>query len=241
MNDIQKNNIGWFLIVLLIISHVAINNIIFLRINKHEGDNNAKEITDNFKALLNDNQSRLEKKIFNFKKSLYISRNQTGDCDLRFKNLAKLLLSVIKMKNSLLQEIKFDSQISIIQPLVLDLNDQDIENAVNKLEGIKEINTIYELKSSFEKAVDATNYNNSTLFKKITSNWIKIKNKNDPLRVKWIKIEDAINSHDWHSIDTIVSTLTHSEFKPWINKLNNSILAYKNISIIYDRLLQYIS
>jgi len=145
------------------------------------------------------------------------------------------------MKNSLLQEIKFDSQISIIQPLVLDLNDQDIENAVNKLEGIKEINTIYELKSSFEKAVDATNYNNSTLFKKITSNWIKIKNKNDPLRVKWIKIEDAINSHDWHSIDTIVSTLTHSEFKPWINKLNNSILAYKNISIIYDRLLQYIS
>lgn len=241
MNDMQKNNIGWFLVVLLIISHVAINNVIFLRINKHESENNAKEITDNFKALLNNNQSRLEKKIFDFKKSLYISHNQTGDCDLRFKNLAKLLLSVIKMKNSLLQEIKFDNQITTIKPLVSDLNDQDIENAVNKLEGIKEINTIYDLKSSFEEAVDATHYNNSTLFKKITSNWIKIKNKNDPLKVKWIKIEDAINSHDWHSIDTIVSTLTHSEFKPWINKLNNSILAYKNISVIYDSLLQYTS
>lgn len=241
MNDIQKNNIGWFLIVLLIISHIVINNVIFLRINKHECEDNAKEITDNFKALLSDNQFRLEKKILDLKKSLYISHNQTGDCDLRFKNLTKLLLSVIKMKNSLLQEIKFDNQIPTIQPLVLDLNDQDIENAVNKLEGIKEINTIYELKSSFEKAVDASRYNNSTLFKKITSNWIKIKNKNDPLRVKWIKIEDAINSHDWRSIDTVVSTLTHSEFKPWINKLNNSILAYKNISIILNRLLQYIS
>ncbi|VVC31023.1 Hypothetical protein CINCED_3A002981 [Cinara cedri] len=141
------------------------------------------------------------------------------------------------MNNSLLQEIKFDNQIPAIQTLVLDLNDRDIENAVNRLEGIKEINTIYELKLSFEKAVDATNYSNSTLFKKITSNWIKIKNKNDPLRVKWIKIENAITSRDWHSIETTVSTLTQSEFKPWINKLNNSILAYKNISIILDHLL----
>lgn len=243
MNNIQKNHIGWLLIVLIVIIHVAVNNIVFLRINKQESENNINalsEIIDDFKVLLDNNQSRLEKKIFDFKKSLHIQYNQADNCDLRYKNLAKLLLSVVKMKNSLLKEAKFDNQIPIIKTLVSDLNDQDIENALNELESIQKIDTINELKVSFEKAVDAVEYSNSTLFKKFISNWIKIKNKNDLLRVKWSEVEDSINAYDWHSMNNTISNLTHSEFKLWVTKLNNFVSAYRNILIIYNHLLQYI-
>ncbi|WCR53564.1 MAG: hypothetical protein PG981_000586 [Wolbachia endosymbiont of Ctenocephalides orientis wCori] len=167
--------------------------------------------------------------------------DQTGDGSSRYKNLAKLLLHVVKMKNSLLQEKTFDNHINTIKPLISEFDDPEIENQINELENLKDISTLYELSSSFEKIVDDINYSQSTMFQKIISSWIKIKNKNNPLIVKFAEIEESINDKDWQSALAEISNLTHSEFKPWINKLNGFILASKNISIIYDHLLQHIS
>jgi hypothetical protein len=77
--------------------------------------------------------------------------------------------------------------------------------------------------------------------KKIISNWIRIQDKNDTLRAKFAEIEESINDNDWQNITVTVSNLTHSEFKPWLNKLNGFIVASKNISTMYHHLLQYIS
>ncbi|WP_253300147.1 hypothetical protein [Wolbachia endosymbiont of Chironomus riparius] len=243
MNDIQKS-IAWFLIVLLIISHVLVNNIAFLKMHKQENANNIKALSESIedlKILLDYNQSRLEKKVFDFRKALGIQSNQTENCDIRYKDLARLLLLVIKMKNSLLQEIKFDDHINEVKSLIIKLNDQDIEETINVLENVKEVYSLYELKLYFEKTVDIINYNQSTLLQKIITNWIKVKNKNDPFRAKWIEIEDSINQNNWQNVDIIVSNLTNSEFKQWLNKLNNFISTYKNILIIYNHLLYYIS
>ncbi|NSM56969.1 hypothetical protein HET73_06635 [Wolbachia endosymbiont of Atemnus politus] len=243
MNDIQRQYIGWALIVLLFASYITINNIVFLKINQRESGNNIKVLTENIddlKMLLEVNQSRIEKKIFDLKRSLHTQCEQ-GDGSSRHKNLAKLLLFVIKMKNSLLQEAKFDNHINAMKPLISELDDPEIENAVSELENLKEVDTLRELKFSFEKTIDTVDYNKSTLFQKVISNWVKIKDKNDPLRVKLAEIEESINDNDWQSIATTVGDLTHPEFKQWINKLNGFIVASKNISIIYHHLLQYIS
>ncbi|BAP00352.1 hypothetical protein [Wolbachia endosymbiont of Cimex lectularius] len=243
MNDTQQKCIGWFLIVLLFVSYITINNIVFLKINQQESEDNIKVLTENIdelKMLLEVNQSRIEKKMFELKRNLHTQCEQ-GDGSSRHKNLAKLLLLVIKMKNSLLQEARFDNHINSIKPLISELDDPEIENAVSELESLKEINTLHELKLSFEKTIAVIDYNKSTFFKRIISNWIKVKDKNDPLRVKLAEIEESINDNDWQSIATTIGDLTHPEFKPWLSKLNGFIVASKNISIIYHHLLQYIS
>ncbi|MDN5247825.1 MAG: hypothetical protein QWI36_01655 [Wolbachia endosymbiont of Tyrophagus putrescentiae] len=238
MNEIQKNYIGWFLIALLVIGH---NNIMFLRMDKQENEDNIKALSESmedFKVLLDSSQSRLEKRIFDFKKSSF---NYTGDCDTKYKKLAKLLLLTVKMKSSLLQEARFDNHISEMKSLIIDLGDQDIEDAVQILGNIKEINSLPELRLSFEKIIDTISYNKSSLFKRITANWIRVKNKNDPLRIKWSEIEDSINDHDWQGITAVVDNLTDAEFKPWLSKLSDFVLAYNNILTVYNHLLQYIS
>lgn len=243
MNDTRKKCIGWFLIILLFVSHIAINNIIFFKINQQESENSINGLTekmDELRVLLEVNQSRVEKRIFDLKRNLHTQCEQ-GDGSLRHKNLAKLLLLVIKMKNSLLREAKFDNHINSIKPLISELDDPEIENAVNELENLKEVDTLHELKLSFEKNITVISYNKSTLLKKIISNWIKIDNQNDPLKVKFAEIEESISDNDWQSIATAISDLTYPEFKPWLNKLNDFIVAFKNTSIIYRHLLQYIS
>ncbi|MDG7055321.1 MAG: hypothetical protein LJD31_02090 [Wolbachia endosymbiont of Menacanthus eurysternus] len=243
MNDTQQKCIGWFLIVLLFVSYITINNIVFLKINQQESEDNIKVLTENIdelKMLLEVNQSRIEKKMFELKRNLHTQCEQ-GDGSSRHKNLAKLLLLVVKMKNSLLQEARFDNHINSIKPLISELDDPEIENAVSELESLKEVDTLHELKLSFEKTIVVIDYNKSTFFKRIISNWIKVKDKNDPLRVKLAEIEESINDNDWQSIATTIGDLTHPEFKPWLSKLNGFIVASKNISIIYHHLLQYIS
>ncbi|WP_265025868.1 hypothetical protein [Wolbachia endosymbiont (group A) of Bibio marci] len=243
MNDTQQKYIGWFLIVLLFTGYIAINNIIFFKINQQESENNVKilmEGVDELRMLLEVNQSRTEKRIFDLKRSQHTQCEQ-GDNNSRCKNLAKLLLLVVKMKDSLLREAKFDNHINSIKPLISELDDPEIENAMNELENVKEINTLHELKLSFEKTIAVINYNKSTLLKKIISNWIKVDDRNDPLRVKFAEIEESINDNDWQSIATTIGDLAHPEFKPWLNKLNGLIVASKNISTIYHHLLQYIS
>jgi hypothetical protein len=243
MNDTQQKYIGWFLIVLLFTGYITINNIIFLKIIQQESEDNINVLTekiDEFRMSLEVNQSRVEKKIFDLKRVLHTQCEQ-GDGSSRHKNLARLLLLVVKMKNSLLREAKFDNHINSIKPLISELDDPEIENAVNELESLKEVDTLRELKLSFEKTVAVINYNKSTLSKKIISNWIRIQDKNDPLRAKFAEIEESINDNDWQNITVTVSNLTHSEFKPWLNKLNGFIVASKNISTIYHHLLQYIS
>ncbi|MCM1002660.1 hypothetical protein, partial [Wolbachia pipientis] len=195
MNDTQQKCIGWFLIVLLFVSYITINNIVFLKINQQESENNIKVLTENIdelKMLLEVNQSRIEKKMFELKRNLHTQCEQ-GDGSSRHKNLAKLLLLVVKMKNSLLQEARFDNHINSIKPLISELDDPEIENAVSELESLKEVDTLYELKLSFEKTIAVIDYNKSTFFKRIISNWIKVKDKNDPLRVKLAEIEESIN------------------------------------------------
>ncbi|MGL9688568.1 MAG: hypothetical protein ACR5K6_02225 [Wolbachia sp.] len=243
MNDTQQKCIGWFLIVLLFVSYITINNIVFFKINQQESEDNIKVLTENIdelKMLLEVNQSRIEKKMFELKRNLHTQCEQ-GDGSSRHKNLAKLLLLVIKMKNSLLQEARFDNHINSIKPLISELDDPEIENAMSELESLKEINTLHELKLSFEKTIAVIDYNKSTFFKRIIANWIKVKDKNDPLRVKLAEIEESINDNDWQSIATTIGDLTHPEFKPWLSKSNGFIVASKNISIIYHHLLQYIS
>ncbi|WP_375316123.1 hypothetical protein [Wolbachia endosymbiont (group A) of Colletes cunicularius] len=243
MNDTQQKYIGWFLIVLLFTGYNTINNIIFLKISQQESEDNINvlaEKIDEFRMSLEVNQSRVEKKIFDLKRVLHTQCEQ-GDGSSRHKNLARLLLLVVKMKNSLLREAKFDNHINSIKPLISELDDPEIENAVNELESLKEVDTLRELKLSFEKTIAVINYNKSTLSKKIISNWIRIQDKNDPLRAKFAEIEESINDNDWQNITVTVSNLTHSEFKPWLNKLNGFIVASKNISTIYHHLLQYIS
>jgi hypothetical protein len=243
MNDTQQKCIGWFLIVLLFVSYITINNIVFLKINQQESEDNIKVLTENIdelKMLLEVNQSRIEKKMLELKRNLHTQCEQ-GDGSSRHKNLVKLLLLVVKMKNSLLQEARFDNHINSIKPLISELDDPEIENAVSELESLKEVNTLYELKLSFEKTIAIIDCNKSTFFKRIISNWIKVKDKNDPLRVKLAEIEESINDNDWQSIATTIGDLTHPEFKPWLSKLNGFIVASKNISIIYHHLLQYIS
>ncbi|WP_419215164.1 hypothetical protein [Wolbachia endosymbiont of Rhagoletis cingulata] len=243
MNDTQKRYIGWLLIILLFVSYITINNIIFFKINQQESENSIndlKEKMDELKMLLEVNQSRIEKRIFDLKRNLH-NQCEQGDGTSRYKNLAKLLLLVMKMKNSLLREVKFDNHINSIKPLISELDDPEIENAVNGLESLKEVNTLHELKLSFESTIAVINYNKSTLFKKIISNWIKIDDQNDPLKVKLAEIEELISDNDWQSIATAISDLTYPEFKPWLNKLNDFIVAFKNTSIIYRHLLQYIS
>jgi len=44
---------------------------------------------------------------------------------------------------------------------------------------------------------------------------------------------ELISDNDWQSIATAISDLTYPEFKPWLNKLNDFIVAFKNTSIIY--------
>ncbi|MDG7057232.1 MAG: hypothetical protein LKM43_03740 [Wolbachia endosymbiont of Penenirmus auritus] len=243
MNETQQKCIGWFLIMLLFVSYITINNIVFLKINQQESEDNIKVLTENIdelKMLLEVNQSRIEKKMFELKRSLHTQCEQ-GDGSSRHKNLAKLLLLVVKMKNSLLQEARFDNHINSIKPLISELDYPEIENAVSELESLKEVDTLHELKLSFEKTIAVIDYNKSTFFKRIISNWIKVKDKNDPLRVKLAEIEESINDNDWQSIATTIGDLTHPEFKPWLSKLNGFIVASKNISIIYHHLLQYIS
>lgn len=243
MNDTQQKYIGWFLIVLLFVSYATINNIIFLKVNQQESEGSINVLTekiDELKMLLEVNQSRVEKRIFDLKRNLHTQCEQ-GDGTSRHKNLAKLLLIVMEMKNSLLREVRFDNQINSIKPLISELDDPEIENAVNALESLKEVNTLHELKLSFESTIAVINYNKSTLFKKIISNWIKIDDQNDPLRLKLTEIEESINDNDWQSIATTIGDLTHPEFKLWLNKLNDFIVASKNTSTIYHHLLQYIS
>ncbi|QMV45783.1 hypothetical protein HC358_01415 [Wolbachia pipientis] len=243
MNDTQQKYIGWFLIILLFASYITINNIVFLKINQQKSDDNIKVLTENIdelKMVLEVNQSRTEKRIFDLKRSQHTQCEQ-GDNNSRCKNLVKLLLLVVKMKNSLLREAKFDNHINSIKPLISELDDLEIENAMNELENLKEINTLRELKLSFEKTINTIYYNKSTLSKKIISNWIKVDDRNDPLRIKFAEIEESINDNDWQSIATIIGDLAHPEFKPWLNKLNVFIAASKNISTIYHHLLQYIS
>ncbi|OCA06408.1 hypothetical protein [Wolbachia endosymbiont of Trichogramma pretiosum] len=243
MNDTRKKCIGWFLIVLLFASYITINNIIFFKINQQESEESVSVLTkkiDELRMLLEINQSRVEKRIFDLKRNLHTQCEQ-DDGSLRHKNLAKLLLLVIKMKNSLLRGAKFDNHINSIKPLISELDDPEIENAVNELENLKEVDTLRGLKLSFAKNMTAINYNKSNLFKKIISNWIKIDDRSDPLRLKLAEIEELISDNDWQNIATAISDLTYPEFKPWLNKLNGFIVAFKNTSIIYCHLLQHIS
>ncbi|QKX02997.1 hypothetical protein GOY07_02145 [Wolbachia endosymbiont of Litomosoides sigmodontis] len=244
MNNTQQKCIGWFLIILLFTSYITINNIVFFKVNQQEGENKIKVLTESInelRMLLEVNQSRIEKKIFDFKRSLFAQCEQIGNGSARYKNLAKLLLLVVKMKNSLLQGAKFDNHINSIKSLILELDDPEIENAVNELEGLKEIDTLHELSLSFEKTIASINYNKGTFFQKIISNWVKIRDKNDPLKAKFVEIEESVNNNDWQSAAAAVSSLTNPEFKLLLNKLNSFILASKNISIIHHHLLQYIS
>jgi hypothetical protein len=168
MNDTQQKYIGWFLIVLLFTGYITINNIIFLKIIQQESEDNINVLTekiDEFRMSLEVNQSRVEKKIFDLKRVLHTQCEQ-GDGSSRHENLARLLLLVVKMKNSLLREAKFDNHINSIKPLISELDDPEIENAVNELESLKEVDTLCELKLSFEKTIAVINYNKSTLSKK---------------------------------------------------------------------------
>ncbi|MGL9731405.1 MAG: hypothetical protein ACR5KX_01010, partial [Wolbachia sp.] len=88
MNDSQQKCIGWFLIVLLFVSYITINNIVFLKINQQESKDNIKVSTENIdelKMLLEVNQSRIEKKMFELKKNLHTQCEQ-GDGSSRHKN-----------------------------------------------------------------------------------------------------------------------------------------------------------
>ena len=244
MNDTQQKNIAWFLIILLFTGYITVNNIVFLRMNQQENESNMKALSesmDEFRMLLEVNQSRVEKKIFDLKKSMNTQCDQIGDGSSRYKNLAKLLLHVIKMKNSLWQRQTFDNHINMIKSLISEFDDPEIENAINELENLKEINTLYELRSSFEKIIDDIKYSQSTMFQRIISNWIKVKNKNDPLIAKFAAIEESISDNDWQSAFAEAGNLTNPEFKPWLSRLNGFVLASKNISIIYNHLLQHIS
>ncbi|MBV0899311.1 MAG: hypothetical protein KTV77_00815 [Wolbachia endosymbiont of Fragariocoptes setiger] len=229
MSEIQKSYIGCILIALLILGNTVINNVTLSKFV----DDKLKvllEAIDDLKILTDDNRSRLEKKIFDCNKCSDIKINVDS------KSFAKLLLLTTKMQNSLLNETKFDNQFHAIKPLIVGLTNHEIEDAVNELTNIKEVCTIVELQSFFEKIVNDIYYEEKNLAGKIISNWVKIKKKNDSLRSKWTDIRELIDENDWRGIDNISKNLTNSQFKLWVNKLNNFVLAYRNILVIHNYL-----
>ncbi|OEY86621.1 hypothetical protein BIY23_02875 [Wolbachia pipientis] len=229
MNDNQKNYIAWFVIILLAFS------CNFLKINNQ---NDTKALFDKIEILIKNNQVKLERKIAEFRRSL-----PTEPKEIKCKNLAKSLLLIVQMNNKLLNDVKFSdfrNYVNEIKLLTLECDSTEIENALHILENIEEIDTLNEVKLSFEHAIDRVHNNEYSLFKKIVSNWIKIHHKNDSMRTQWIEIEKLINIGNWQDVDIIIKNFTNPEFKPWVRKICNLIIVLENISIVYNSLLQYI-
>jgi hypothetical protein len=233
MNDNQKNYIAWFIITLLVFSYnFLVSSGNFFRLNKQVNI----EVLLNSIKILNDNQIRLEREISGFKKDLPVEIK-----DIKYKNLAKALLLVAQINNKLLKDTKFTdfhNYINEIKLLMLEFNIKEVEYI---LENIEEIDTLNAIQLLFEQTVDKVYYNKYSVFKKITSNWIKIRHKNDPLRMKWLEIEECVNTRNWLGVSDIIKDFTDPEFKLLVSKLRNLIIVLENISIVHNILLQYIS
>ena len=158
--------------------------------------------------------------------------------------LAKLLLSVINLREAFLGDISVKSIIYSIKPMLLKLDDYRINEAVAEIERLdsKKLITLSRLKFSFKKIAHELHYSRSNVVQKVLFKWIIVKNQQDVLLHNLKEVESYLNDGLWSDALELSKKELSSivELELWTQQLEDIVSMEKNISVIYDQLSKYI-
>ena len=158
--------------------------------------------------------------------------------------LAKLLLSVINLKEAFLGDISVKSIIYSIKPMLLKLDDNKINDAVAEIERLdsKKLTTFSRLKFSFKKIAHELHYLRSNMVQKVFFKWIVVKSQQDVLLHNLKEVEGYLDASLWSDALSFSKKELSSvaELELWIQELEDIVSMEKNISVIYDQLSKYI-
>ncbi|ABD44634.1 putative lipoprotein [Ehrlichia chaffeensis str. Heartland] len=158
--------------------------------------------------------------------------------------LAKLLLSVINLREAFLGDISVKSIIYSIKPMLLKLDDYKINEAVAEIERLdsKKLTTFNRLKFSFKKIARELHYSRSNMVQKVFFKWVVVKNQQDALLHNLKEVEIYLDDNLWSdALDLSRKELSSvAELELWIQQLEDVVSMEKNISLIYDQLSKYI-
>ena len=158
--------------------------------------------------------------------------------------LAKLLLSVINLREAFLGDISVKSMIYSIKPMLLKLDDYKINEAVAEIERLdsKKLTTFNRLKFSFKKIARELHYSRSNMIQKVLFKWVVVRNQQDVLLHNLKEVESYLNDNLWSdALDFSKRELSSIvELEVWMQQLEDVVSMEKNISVIYDQLSKYI-
>ncbi|AAZ68130.1 hypothetical protein [Ehrlichia canis] len=248
---------GWFFMVLITTSCSVCAVLSYLDIKKGLVEFNQQFNQQYKRAMENDvrsilvqvNQSLLNSYLSKQKENCPVQRIVTSEnndvisCSSE-EWLAKLLLSVINLREAFLGDISVKSIIYSIKPMLLRLDDSLINDAVAEIERLdsKKLTTFNRLKFSFKKIARELHYSRSNMVQKVFFKWIVVKNQNDVLLHNLKEVESYLDDNLWSDALTFAQKELSSvvELELWIQQLEDIVSMEKSISIIYDQLSQYI-
>ncbi|QGR02174.1 hypothetical protein EDL79_00470 [Ehrlichia ruminantium] len=244
---------GWFFMMLITASCSVIAVFSYLDIKKDLAAvrDGYKQITANDirTAIIQVNQNLLNSYISHQKENcptqrVIMSENHDNTSCTQEECLAKLLLSVINLKEAFSADISVKHIIYSIKPTLLKLNDHRINEAINEIERLdsKKLNTFNKLKISFKKIAHDLHYSRSNMMQKVFFKWITVKNQQDILLHNLQEVENYLDNNLWiDALDIAKKELSSvAELESWIQQLEDIVSMEKNISVIYDQLSKYI-
>lgn len=166
------------------------------------------------------------------------------DGNVQTRCLSKLLLSIIDFKESFFNDALTKDKIYKIKQIFHVINDNSIENALDKIEKLndKEINTFKKLKEFLKIIISRFHYRNANLFEKFLSKWVFIKNNNSKLWKNLKELEFYVDNNHWNNALNFAKKELNSfdDLQSWIINLEDLVTIEKNISLIYNQLSKHI-
>ncbi|CAH57800.1 hypothetical protein FDZ58_00495 [Ehrlichia ruminantium] len=244
---------GWFFMMLITASCSVIAIFSYLDIKKdlislHDGykqviENNIRStIVEVNKSLLNSYISK-QKENCPAQRIVMSENNENISCTQE-ECFAKLLLSIINLKEAFLADISVKHLIYSIKPTLLKLDDYKINEAINEIEKLdsRKLSTFNRIKLSFKKIARDLHYSRSNMIQKVFFKWIVVKNQQDILLHSLKEVENYLDNNLWSDALDIAHKELSSviELQLWIQQLEDIVSMERNISVIYDQLSKYI-
>ncbi|MFV9839167.1 MAG: hypothetical protein AB8U44_04040 [Aaplasma endosymbiont of Hyalomma asiaticum] len=158
--------------------------------------------------------------------------------------LAKVLLMVWELRRSFSLGTMSSDAIRSVRPLLVELNDEDIDNSLGALESFANKKGYRELKSSLPTLKNALRQTKNVGFLSYLAKWVKIESLDDPIMQDFTDLEMLVDTGAWEqALELVLNSklMAVPKIQSWVKDLELVLSIESHLAVIHNKLIEHVN
>ena len=158
--------------------------------------------------------------------------------------LAKVLLMVWELRRSFSLGTMSSDAVRSVRPLLVELNDEDIDNSLGALESFTNKKGYRELKSALPALKNALRQTKDLGFMSYLARWVKIESLDDPLLRDFADLEELVDTGAWETARELVlnsKLKSVPKIESWLKDLELVLRVESHLTMIHNKLIEHVN